>query len=317
MEKKNEMRFGFAKDELILRRGELIVIGGRPDSGKSSLVLNMFKECINDSAKSYLYVHNEQKKMTTSKLQKIMGDNFTEAYNESLLSSEDFETFIDVSYVTKNWEFEMFIEANNIGTKNDESVLFENDGSVYKFLRGMLLKRIIERKVDILFIDGFTGVLNVLENNKIKKVSPREAGDLLKRLAVVFDITIVVTCWLDHWVDKRVGNFPQMGDLGEFSSLEFDADQLWLLYRGEYYQGLKHKESAKRAKEEGREYRSNYFVKPQEEIIVSVIKNKNGQTIEAITNFYPKTMVFKYVEPVIMHGLNERPKEAKISMPPL
>lgn len=139
----------------------------------------------------------------------------------------------------------------------------------------------------------------------------------LKRLAVVFDITIVVTCWLDHWVDKRVGNFPQMGDLGEFSSLEFDADQLWLLYRGEYYQGLKHKESAKRAKEEGKEYRSNYFVKPQEEIIVSVIKNKNGQTIEAITNFYPKTMVFKYVEPVIMHGLNERPKEAKISMPPL
>lgn len=60
--KKNEMRFGFAKDELILRRGELIVIGGRPDSGKSSLVLNMFKECINDSAKSYLYVHNEQKR---------------------------------------------------------------------------------------------------------------------------------------------------------------------------------------------------------------------------------------------------------------
>lgn len=39
--------------------------------------------------------------MTTSKLQKIMGDNFTEAYNESLLSSEDFETFIDVSYVQK------------------------------------------------------------------------------------------------------------------------------------------------------------------------------------------------------------------------
>lgn len=45
----------------------------------------------------------------------------------------------------------------------------KNDGSVYKFLRGMLLKRIIERKVDILFIDGFTGVLNVLENNKIKQ----------------------------------------------------------------------------------------------------------------------------------------------------
>ena len=293
----NKFEFGFTKEKLIVRRGELVVIGGRPASCKSSLVLNMFAHCMESNIQSYVYIHNEQKAMTTLKLQKITGENLSEVYNTNIASHEDFETFIDVSHITKNWEFEKFLKATDIVKSRGELVLFENDGSERYVLKGILLKRIIARKVDILFIDGFTGVLKAFEN-KNKKITPREASDLLKRLAVVLDIAIVVTCWLDHWVDKRINKFPQLGDLGEFAPLEFDADQLWFLHRGEYYKGLKDSELSQKAKEEGREYRSNYFIKPQEQIDINVVKNKDGQIMHTITDFYPQKMIFKYTEPI-------------------
>ena len=57
----------------------------------------------------------------------------------------------------------------------------------------------------------------------------------LKQLAIELDCPILVLSQLSRSVEKRQDHYPRISDLKEYNELEEIADEIWLLYRDEYY----------------------------------------------------------------------------------
>lgn len=83
----------------------------------------------------------------------------------------------------------------------------------------------------------------------------------LKDMKLEFGIPIIAVAQLNRSVESREGKKPQMSDLRDSGSLEQDADQVWAMWREDYYSDVDEERTAR-------------YVK----VSVDVLKNRNGQT---------------------------------------
>lgn len=251
---------GFAQIDNVLRgfrKSELVIIGGRPAMGKSTLGLNM--AC--NMAKSGKKVVFFSLEMAKKELHQRMVKAETGIENIFKINQEQFEACASVSRYIEDSLPLTIIDTPDITVEGIHATA----------------KRIQEQNgIDCLYIDH----LSILKSKKQYKSRYEEITDISRQLKVIakdLDIPVVALCQLNRGVESREVKIPTMMDLRDSGSIEQDADLILFIHRAEYYAIQK-----------------NEMPEPQDvgKAIISICKNRRGGVGCTEINFNVKIPMF-------------------------
>jgi replicative DNA helicase len=100
----------------------------------------------------------------------------------------------------------------------------------------------------------------------------------LKQLARELQMPIIALSQLNRSLEARENKRPMLSDLRESGAIEQDADIILFVYRDDVYREAKEKEKEMKAKAEGKEYKSTFRAKTEEETELIIGKQRNGPT---------------------------------------
>ena len=200
------------------KKGELVVIGGRPSMGKTLMALNIGD---NLAEKGYS-VGLIELEMTPEALgfRRIAYNSGTEAQKLQTGKLND-EEFCKIA-----------MTCNRLAKNNK---IFTDCSSYQNILTIKAKAKAIKQAhgLDCLIIDHLTLMDIPSKNNR-----SQEIGDVtrsLKLLAKELDINVILICQLSRAVESRSNKRPVMSDLRESGNIEQDADLIVFAYRDEYY----------------------------------------------------------------------------------
>lgn len=204
--------------------GTLVVVGGRPSMGKSSLVFQ-------------IALHNIKRKKG------VVVDSLEMSSEQVILRFVACENQESISDLKKGLvrDFEKFNKTLEF-LSNNKYLHIDDKPLTFNQLKSKFLK--IKRARDKaglptnLWIIDHIGYVTLF--GKMQKRDELSAGSkLLKAVAKEFGITVILLSQLNRAVTDRKGlskNRPQMSDLKDSGSLEEDADYVVLPHRDSYYE---------------------------------------------------------------------------------
>jgi replicative DNA helicase len=157
--------------------------------------------------------------------------------------------------------------------------------------------------------------------SKDRHLEVSEISRGLKLLARELQIPIIALSQLNRGLESRHDKRPMLSDIRESGSIEQDADIIMFVYRDDVYKMREEKEKEKRAKAEGKEYKSEFVSKAEEEAEVIIGKNRSGPIGTAHLVFQKRFTRFvdKGNVPVeiVFENAEENAKNSKIELPPI
>jgi replicative DNA helicase len=211
---RNIKTYFYAVDEKIkgFRKSELVIVGGRPGSGKTTLGMNVAYRMAKDG-KKVLFCSLE---MSEVELHERIVKSITGIY--------DFENMLP-----KQWE-ELITVSKELYNKTPLKI-YDKPGMTIEDI----FRKTYQKKPDIVFIDHLS-ILRTTKNfsgNRYAEVSYLTGQ--LKILAREMDIPVVCLCQLNRQVEGRNIKAPNLSDLRDSGSIEQDADIVSFIYRPEYH----------------------------------------------------------------------------------
>ena len=204
------------------KEGELIILGGRPSMGKSSLglqyAINASRYCkTNGGGALYISVEMSQD-MISQRLLQIIGNVDGQAIYNSYFSKSERDA----------------IEATQ--REVDSLPLYFSTETPVTIQSIRAKARDMQRKgaLSILVVD----YLQMLDTGKETQGRTRDIGVLsrgLKSIAKEFSIPVIALSSLSRASEQRNDKRPIMSDLRESGDIESDADVVQFLYRPDYY----------------------------------------------------------------------------------
>lgn len=251
-------------DETIsgIRKGELIIIAGRPSMGKTALALNM--------------IYNLAKQNIPVALFSLEMDAISIATRLIALDSE-----VPVYQVRGVGNFEVREHCLESFAYISSLPIYINDNPLIDTSK---IRSILRRNRDVqaVFIDHIQQMrLSGRWDNRVTEVT--EIARELKSIAREFNIPVIALSQLSRGVENRNDKRPQLSDLRESGAIEQEADVVMLLYREDYYQKGEAKE--------------NKTVVPVE---IEIAKNRNGAVKTIQLSFNKETNKFEDINTVEM-----------------
>lgn len=217
---------GFADIDKVIngfKEGELIILGGRPSMGKSSLglqyAINASRQCKANGGGGALFISVEMSQdMISQRLLQIIGNVDGQALHNSYFSKGERDsmeaTQREVDTLPLYFSTETPVTIQSIRAK----------------------ARDMQRKgtLSMLVVD----YLQMLDTGKETQGRTRDIGVLsrgLKSIAKEFSIPVVALSSLSRASEQRNDKRPIMSDLRESGDIESDADVVQFLYRPDYY----------------------------------------------------------------------------------
>lgn len=250
----NRMTTGFGN-------GDLIIVAARPAMGKTTLVLNMAQKAL-DTGRGVAFFSLE---MPAEQLMLRMLSAKTSISLQNLrvgnLQDDEWENLSNAIDVMG--KAPLFIDDNSILT-------------IHK-LRAKL------RKVKAKYPEIGLAVIDYLQlmsgmSNKDRHQEVSEISRGLKMIARELEIPIIALSQLNRGLEARSDRRPMLSDLRESGSIEQDADIILFVYRDAVYKLKDEKEKEEAARREGKEYKSNFVLKNEEEAEIIIGKQRNGPT---------------------------------------
>ncbi len=203
--------------------------------------------------------------------------------------------------------------------------LFVDDGgyATIHHVRSKLRKLKAQNpEISIAFID----YLQLMSGDSGREGRQQEISEIsrgLKQLARELQMPIVALSQLNRGLESRDNKRPMLSDLRESGAIEQDADIILFVYRDDVYREAIEKEREMRAKAEGKEYKSDFRKKPEEDAELIIGKQRNGPTgtVDLIfqkrfTRFVDADKNDAAFEVVYEEG-NIDMREANIEIPPI
>lgn len=195
------------------RKSELIIIGGRPASGKSALGLNIAVNMAKQG-KKVLFVSLE---MTELEIRERIVKSETEISN-----------FYNIPYP-------LYEKIANTSKKIDGLINIIDNGNITLEALTSKVKTLKEKnKIDVIIIDHM-GILSTAARYGSRYEQITDISRKLKILAKDNEIPVVVLCQLNRGLENREIKAPTMADLRDSGSIEQDANIIMFVYRPEYH----------------------------------------------------------------------------------
>lgn len=211
---RNIKTYFYPVDEKIkgFRKSELIIIGGRPGSGKTTLGMNVAYRMAKQG-KKVLFCSLE---MSEVELHERIVKSITGIYDFENMDSTQWEKLINTSKELYN---------------STPLMIYDKAGMTIEDI----FRKTYQKKPDIVFVDHLS-ILRTTKNftgNRYAEVSYLTGQ--LKILAREMDIPVVCLCQLNRQVEGRTIKAPNLSDLRDSGSIEQDADIVSFIYRPEYH----------------------------------------------------------------------------------
>ena len=193
------------------RKGDINIIASRPTIGKTLLALTIFSNITSQGINS-LY---------------ISFDKYEHELLKSILSikSSINDSRFDTGFLTVT-DFKALAETIKSVNDNSDNIFLKTffNADLHK-LKEYIKKKVNENKIEIVFIDYLTMIMPApTYPNRWEQVA--EISRSLKTMAMEFKIPFVVLCPIHRNVDVT----PQINDLSESGSIEYEADRIIILY---------------------------------------------------------------------------------------
>ncbi|WP_207871912.1 replicative DNA helicase [Enterococcus sp. DIV2402] len=219
LEKPNEALQSFQPvDDLLgggITGGKLIVLAGRPATGKTAFALNIMEQLFKKNknvACDFFTFEMRQNELMTRLVSKDTRINSLLFIGKNNLSFEN-KLKARQSYERMKQEYDLRIYTSEYSNLND-------------------IKYAIKKRVDkqhyVAFID-YAGLITVHDNRKNERQVMNEVTRELKKLTTDYGITIFLLAQVNRSVESRIDKRPLMSDLKESGSLEQDANCVMLL----------------------------------------------------------------------------------------
>lgn len=293
----NKMTTGFNK-------GELIIIAARPAMGKTAFVLNIVQKAI-DTGTGVAFFSLE---MPATQLMLRM------------LSAKTSLPLQDLR--VGNLQDDGWSRLSSACDEMSKKSLFVDDGGMLNIhqLRTKLTKlKSKHPEIGVCIIDYLQLMQGSGSRDRHQEVS--EISRSLKMLARELEMPVIALSQLNRGLESRSDKRPMLSDLRESGAIEQDADIILFVYREAVYRMKEEKEKEEEARKEGKEYRSNFQMKNEEDAEIIIGKQRNGP-IGAISLVFQKHCT-RFMgksqghEEVIYTKSTSAPQETKIDMPPL
>lgn len=297
----NDKTSGFGK-------GDLVIIAARPAMGKTALVLNMTLKAI-ERGEGVAFFSLEMP---------------AEQLMLRILSAK---TSIPLQALrVGDLRDEQWSQLSSAVSEVSRQKLFVDDGgyATIHHVRSKLRKLKAQNpEITIAFID----YLQLMSGDGGREGRQQEISEIsrgLKQLARELEMPIVALSQLNRGVESRDNKRPMLSDLRESGAIEQDADIILFVYRDDVYREAIEKEREMRLKSEGKEYKSEFRNKPEEDTELIIGKQRNGPTgtVELIfqkryTRFVDSDKGSTAPFQVIYEESNIDMREGNIELPPI
>ncbi len=236
------------------KKGELIVIGGRPAMGKTALAISLARNIAILNRTSIAYFSLEMS--TVQFMNRFLSNVSNVEINHAELYSEKEQALLD--------DAEKIIEDAPIFLDDTPALSVQE-------LRTKASRLVREHQVKLIIID-YLQLMNasgMSYSNREEEVSVITRS--LKALAMELNIPIIALSQLNRRENREGidGKRPQLSDLRESRTIEQDADMICFIHRPEYYRIFQD--------EKGNDLHG------MAEIIVA--KNRNGKMEDTLLKF--------------------------------
>lgn len=284
--------------------GDLIIVAARPAMGKTAVVLNLAQKALDDNkgvAIFSLEMPAEQLMLrmlsakTSIPLQKLKVGDMNDDEWSRLNSAAD--------------------------TMSEKKFFVDDNGNVnIHTIRAKLRKLKTQHPEIALCVVDYLQLMTSA-GNKDRHLEVSDISRGLKLLARELDMPIIALSQLNRGVESRNDKRPMMSDIRESGSIEQDADLIMFVYRDDIYRMREEKDKEQKARVEGKEYKSNFFEKPEENAELIIGKNRNGPI--GVANLVFQKACTKFIDAggvpieVVYDESNIPAQEQSISMPPV
>ena len=201
-----------------LHPGELIILAARPGMGKTTLALNLARFVSGSLQTAFFSMEMPYEQLGGKILSTEVG-----------IGSQDLRTGRIGNRVQA-------LKQACIEFENLQLTIFDNSAVTLGYMRSKLhqLEAMTGKPTGLIILDylQLMGGDSKTEN-RVQEVSKLSRG--LKILARDFNCPVIALSQLNRSVEQRTDKRPLLSDLRESGSIEQDADMVWFLYRGEYY----------------------------------------------------------------------------------
>jgi len=202
------------------QKSDLIIVGGRPGSGKTAYALNEILEAgLRNIPIAFFSLEMSEKQIIGRMLSMISGIDITKVNNYNLTHQE----VLDLKKCSD-------LLANLPIIIDDTSGI----SPIELKIKCSKLKR--EKGIKMIVIDylQLMKIKNKKVNNREQEIS--EISQSLKNLAKDLDVPVIALSQLSRNVEQRGSSKrPLLSDLRDSGSIEQDADIVMFIYRPEYY----------------------------------------------------------------------------------
>lgn len=202
-----------------LQKSDLIIIAGRPSSGKTALALNIGAHAaLREGATVAVFSLEMSKEQLVTRVMSSETDIEMQKIRTGTVSAEEL--------------MRIAVDFNTIG---DAQLLIDDTPALTVAEMRSRCRRIKARQgLDLVIID----YLQLMKYDKKTDSRVQEVSAMtrdLKNIARELDVPIVLLSQLSREPDKRKDHTPMMSDLRESGSIEQDADIIMMLYRPAAY----------------------------------------------------------------------------------
>ena len=215
------------------RQGQMIILGGRPSQGKTSLAVNIMMNMARNGVKMVFFSLEMAKQEIVHRMIAVEG--------ECNLSKEVMATN------RPSWTQKKIAETAN-AIFSYPIFIDDTPGRNISEIETIARNLVKNEGIQVVFVDHLgwieTGEKKQTEYEQVTKVARK-----LKNMARTLNVPVVVLSQLNRSVENRREIRPRMSDLRSSGAIEQDADVVMFIHREEYY---KTKEQAEEMKVSGK-----------------------------------------------------------------